>query len=82
MIFGVNDSDMFMFWGLILIICFIILGLILMILSFCGCVWGVSAAIWTLMMVSRAILDGFGGLWGRFLKPWGHLESHLECFLE
>ena len=73
MIFGVNDSDMFMFWGLILIICFIILGLILMILSFCGCVWGVSAAIWTLMMVSRAILDGFGGSLGSLFEALGSL---------
>ena len=62
--FGVNDGDIWMLLKLILLGYFIVLGLILMILSFCGCVWGVSAAIWTLMVVSRAILDGFGGSLG------------------
>ena len=63
-IFGVNDSDSFMLLKLILLVYFIVLGLILMIFRFCGCVWGVSDAIWTLMVVSRAIWDGFGGSLG------------------
>ena len=72
-IFGVNDSDIFMLLELILLVHFIVLGLILMILSFCGCVWGVSAAIWTLMMVSRAILDGFGRSLGSLFEALGSL---------
>ena len=44
-----------------------------MTLSFCGCVLGVSAAIWTLMMVSRTILDGFGGSLGSLFEALGSL---------
>ena len=80
-ILGVNDSDMFMLLVLILLIYFIILGLILMILSFCGCVWGVSATIWTLMVVSRAILDGFGGSLGPLFEALGSLGESLGMLL-
>ena len=72
-IFGVNDSDIFILPVLILLVFFMIWGLILMILSLCGCVWGVSAAIWTLMVVSRAILDGFGGSLGSLFEALGSL---------
>ena len=67
-------SDVF---GLPSITGFIIWGLILMILSSCGCVWGVSAAIWTLMMVSRAILDGFGRSLGSLFEALGSLGESL-----
>ena len=73
MIFGVNESDIFMLLKLILLINLFVLGSILMIFSFYGCVWWVSAAIWTLMMVSRAILDGFGGSLGSLFEVLGSL---------